>query len=101
MHSILISSNDICETHLHPAAGETGYIVQGSARLTLIEPYGNNRLHTEDLKASDVYYVPRSYPHRIENVGFTDVEICAFYDKSMPRGIFFTGITPTPLPSDP
>ncbi len=38
-----------------------------------------------------MYFVPRAYPHYIENIGTVEVKILIFYDQSIAGDIGFTG----------
>ncbi len=47
--------------------------------MTILSPDGVNSLDTYKLKPGDVYFVPRAYPHHIENIGQTEVIILVFF----------------------
>lgn len=53
------------ELHWHKEA-EWAYILQGTARLTVVDPDGN--LSIDDLKPGDVWLVPAGIPHSIQGM---------------------------------
>ncbi|GGF95586.1 oxalate decarboxylase OxdC [Rhizobium wenxiniae] len=53
------------ELHWHKEA-EWAYILQGTARLTVVDPDGN--LSIDDLKSGDVWLVPAGIPHSIQGM---------------------------------
>ncbi|QFY63630.1 cupin domain-containing protein (plasmid) [Rhizobium grahamii] len=53
------------ELHWHKEA-EWAYILQGTARLTIVDPEGN--LSIDDLKPGDVWLVPAGVPHSIQGL---------------------------------
>ncbi len=92
MFSLLISTNGMREPHWHPETAEMGYVVHGHARMTILSPGGDDhRLDTYKLKPGDVYFVPRAYPHHIENIGNQEVKILVFFDQPISGDIGYTG----------
>ena len=43
-----------------------GYVTAGRGRMTILSPDGS--LDTYPMTAGDMYFVPRAYPHHIENI---------------------------------
>ena len=66
MFSLVITSAGMREPHWHPETAEMGYVIKGHARMTILQPSGDNKLDTYILKPGDVYFIPRAYPHHIE-----------------------------------
>jgi len=89
MFSLRISTTGMREPHWHPETAEMGYVVHGHARMTILSPDGG--LDTYTLKPDDVYFIPRAYPHHIENIGKQEVKILVFFDQPISGDIGFTG----------
>jgi oxalate decarboxylase/phosphoglucose isomerase-like protein (cupin superfamily) len=53
--------------HLHPDAEQVDYCISGKARVGLMGPHGEKQ--TMDLDPGDMSFIPRGYPHWIENIG--------------------------------
>lgn len=49
--------------HWHATAAEFGYVVAGACVLSVYDPFGNSGL--QELRAGDVWYVPRGYGHSV------------------------------------
>ncbi|CAF3786284.1 unnamed protein product [Adineta steineri] len=80
---LCISRTSMREPHSHPETAEMGYAIDGYARLTILAPNSSHRLNTFELKNDDVYFVPRAYPHYIENMGDVEVKILLFFDQAI------------------
>jgi oxalate decarboxylase len=92
MFSLRISTIGMREPHWHPETAEMGYVVHGHARMTILSPNGgNDQLDTYQLKPNDVYFIPRAYPHHIENIGNEEVQILVFFDQPVSGDIGYTG----------
>jgi oxalate decarboxylase len=91
MFSLVITPSGMREPHWHPETAEMGYVVKGHARMTILSPSGDNKIDTYTLKAGDVYFIPRSYPHHIENIGNDDIKFLVFFDQTTPGDIGYTG----------
>ncbi|WP_250030859.1 cupin domain-containing protein [Paractinoplanes maris] len=85
MYSLKIPDNGMREPHWHPETAEMGYIAQGTGRMTILNPDGTS--DTFELHPGDVYFIPRSYPHQIEDIGDGDIHFLIFFDQPMPRDI--------------
>ena len=70
------------EPHWHRDTAEMGYIMEGRAHITIVSPNVNHQGDTFQLKQDDICFVPRSYPHHIENIGECSLKIVIFFDKS-------------------
>lgn len=68
------------EPHWHPNAAELGYCIEGSARMTIVEPGG--RPVTMSIEAGDLAYVPPGFIHDIENTaGITRFVVCFSHER--------------------
>jgi oxalate decarboxylase len=98
MYSLTITEDGMREPHWHPATAELGYVMQGHARMTILSPDGT--ADTYELQAGDVYFVPRAYPHHIENLGGPDLRFLIFFDQVTPGDIGYRGsATAVPRPA--
>src|SRR5262245_39161303 len=62
-----------------------GYVLQGRARMTVLSPGAS--VDTYELGAGDVYFIPRAYPHHIEDIGQGDIHFLVFFDRETPGDI--------------
>ena len=85
MYSLTITEDGMREPHWHPGTAECGYVAQGHARMTILDPDGTT--DTYELVPGDVYFVPPAYPHHIENLGGPDLHFLIFFDRSTPGDI--------------
>ncbi|GAA2600347.1 cupin domain-containing protein [Winogradskya consettensis] len=85
MYSLTIADNGMREPHWHPGTAEMGYIAKGTGRMTILDPDGT--WDTFELHEGDVYFIPRSYPHHIEDVGEGDIHFLIFFDQPMPYDV--------------
>jgi oxalate decarboxylase len=85
MYSLRIREDGMREPHWHPITAEMGYVHEGSARMTVMDPDGT--LDTWYLKEGDVYFIPRAYPHHIEVVNAPDIHFAIFFDQTTPGDI--------------
>lgn len=90
MFSLRLSTTGMREPHWHPDTAEMGYVIEGHARMTILSPNGGRQLDTYRLKPGDVYYVPRAYPHHIENIGDNEVKFLVFFDQTVAGDIGYT-----------
>jgi oxalate decarboxylase len=42
-----------------------------------------------------MYFIPKGYPHHIENLGSDELHFLIFFDRAMPEDIGFTAGIPT------
>lgn len=87
MYSVRISDVGMREPHWHPQTAEMGYVLEGEARMTILDPDGTS--DTYELRAGDVYFVPPAYPHHIENIGLGTTHFLIFFDNADPGDIGF------------
>ncbi|UJR07590.1 hypothetical protein I4U23_011878 [Adineta vaga] len=91
MYSLRISTIGMREPHWHPTTAEMGYVIEGNARMTVLSPGDEQRLETYTLKKGDMYFIPRAYPHHIENIGNITTRFLVFFDQPIPGDIGLTG----------
>lgn len=61
-----------------------GYVAEGKARMSIMAPSGE--VTTYYLKKGDVYVVPVSYPHQIEDLE-EDFQFLIFFSQGTPQDI--------------
>jgi len=88
MYSLRITDKGMREPHWHPITAEMGYVNKGKARMTLLSPNGD--VGTYELKKGDVYFIPKAYPHHIENIDKRDLHFLVFFDQNTPGDIGFS-----------
>lgn len=76
------------EPHWHPETSEMGYVHTGNGRMSVLNPSG--KIDTYLLQPGDLYYIPKAYPHHIENIGHDLLHFLIFFNQAMPRDIGFT-----------
>ena len=89
MYSLRIEGDGMREPHWHPATAELGYVDTGRARMTVKSADGS--VDTYKLAAGDVYFVPRAFPHHIENLEKAETHFLVFFDQPQVRDIGYTG----------
>lgn len=89
LYSLILTDTGMREPHWHPETGEMGYVHKGKGRMSILSPSGT--IDTYELNPGDLYYIPKAYPHHIENIGTGDLHFLIFFDQSMPKDIGFTG----------
>lgn len=85
MYSLRVAESGMREPHWHPVTAEMGYVQQGDARMTIMNPDGT--LDTWNLTTGDMYFIPRAYPHHIENIGTQGWHFLIFFDQPFPADI--------------
>ena len=71
MFSLRISDKGMREPHWHPRTAEMGYVLEGRARMTVLSP--GAKVDTYELNPGDMYFIPKAYPHHIENIGVEEI----------------------------
>jgi oxalate decarboxylase len=89
MYSLRIEGDGMREPHWHPVTAELGYVHTGRARMTVKSADGS--VDTYTLTAGDVYFIPRAFPHHIENLGDDETHFLVFFDQAEVRDIGYTG----------
>jgi len=92
MYSVRIHGVGMREPHWHPETAELGFVEQGHARMTVQSPDGS--AETYELHPGDIYFIPRAYPHHIENLDGTEVHFLIFFDTPDVQDIGLTGAIP-------
>lgn len=85
MYSLRVTESGMREPHWHPVTAEMGYVQEGDARTTIMNPDGT--LDTWTMTTGDMYFIPRAYPHHIENIGSRDWHFLIFFDQPFPADI--------------
>ncbi|KAJ5721965.1 RmlC-like cupin [Penicillium malachiteum] len=85
MYSLRVEDIGMREAHWHPSTAELGYVAEGEARMTIMDPDGST--DTYFLKPGDMYYVPTAYPHQIEVTGSERMHFLIFFDQPNPKDV--------------
>lgn len=85
MYSLRIEEEGMREPHWHPNTTEMGYVHEGRARMSVLDPDGT--VDTYLLGPGDTYFIPRAYPHQIEVVGDGPIHFLVFFDQPTPGDI--------------
>jgi oxalate decarboxylase len=89
MYSLRIEGTGMREPHWHPLTAELGYVHTGRARMAVKSADGS--VDTYELGAGDVYFIPRAFPHHIENLEDSETHFLVFFDQAQVRDIGYTG----------
>jgi oxalate decarboxylase len=89
MYSLRIAGDGMREPHWHPVTAELGYVHTGRARMTVKSADGS--VDTYTLAPGDVYFIPRAFPHHIENLADEETHFLVFFDQADVRDIGYTG----------
>jgi len=92
MYSLRVQGIGMREPHWHPETAELGYVHTGRARMT-VQDFGGNA-ETYELSEGDVYFIPRAYPHHIENLTDGELRFLIFFDTPDVQDIGLTGAIP-------
>lgn len=88
LYSLLLTGDAMREPHWHPETAELGYVKNGKGRMSILSPSGT--VDTYEMNKGDIYFIPKAYPHHIENLENKDLHILIFFDQPMPQDIGFT-----------
>ncbi len=88
LYSLLLHGAGMREPHWHPETAELGYVNEGKGRMSILSPSG--KIDTYEMEKGDIYFIPKAYPHHIENLTDADLSILIFFDQPMPADIGFT-----------
>ncbi|MFM1883520.1 MAG: hypothetical protein RJA05_1929, partial [Planctomycetota bacterium] len=95
MYSLRLGGNGMREPHWHPETAEMGYVLAGRSRMTIKSPGdGPDAVDTYEIGPGDLYFIPKGYPHHIENLGSDELHFLVFFDRAMPLDIGYTGGIP-------
>lgn len=89
VYSLTLTDKGMREPHWHPETAELGYVQSGKARMSILSP--NGKVDTYVLEPGDIYFIPKAYPHHIENLEPSGLHMLIFFDQPMPQDIGFTG----------
>jgi oxalate decarboxylase len=89
VYSLHLTKEGMREPHWHPETAELGYVNAGKGRMSILSPDGT--VDTYIMEKGDIYFIPKAYPHHIENLGNEDLHLVIFFDQPMPQDIGFTG----------
>ena len=89
MYSLRLEGDGMREPHWHPVTAELGYVRTGRARMTVKSADGS--VDTYELAPGDVYFIPRAFPHHIENLEDEETDFLVFFDQAQVRDIGYTG----------
>jgi oxalate decarboxylase len=89
LYSLRLANDGMREPHWHPKTSEMGYVNAGQGRMSILNP--KCQVDTYLLQPGDLYFIPKAYPHHIENIGNDLLHFLIFFDQSIPEDIGFTG----------
>ncbi len=89
LYSLHLTSVGMREPHWHPETAELGYVREGKGRMSIMSPSG--AVDTYEMNEGDIYFIPKAYPHHIENLTNNDLRLLIFFDQPIPGDIGFTG----------
>lgn len=89
VYSLELTGIGMREPHWHPETAELGFVKKGKGRMSILSPNGN--VDTYEMNVGDIYFIPKAYPHHIENLTSNPLDIVIFFDQAMPGDIGFTG----------
>lgn len=88
LYALILTTTGMREPHWHPETAELGYVQAGKGRMSILSPSG--KIDTYTMEAGDIYFIPKAYPHHIENLGDSNLHILIFFDQAMPQDVGFT-----------
>lgn len=89
LYSLELNGIGMREPHWHPETAELGYVHHGKGRMSILSPSG--KVDTYQMNEGDIYFIPKAYPHHIENLSSSDtLNLLIFFDQPMPGDIGFT-----------
>jgi oxalate decarboxylase len=88
LYSLSLNGTGMREPHWHPETAEMGYVAEGKGRMSILSPSAS--VDTYEMNAGDLYFIPKAYPHHIENLSDGALCILIFFDESMPGDIGLT-----------
>lgn len=88
LYSLQLKGKGMREPHWHPETAELGYVAKGTGRMSILSPSGS--VDSYEMKTGDIYFIPKAYPHHIENLQSSELHLLIFFNQSMPQDIGFT-----------
>ncbi len=89
LYSLILTGEGMREPHWHPETAELGFVNKGRGRMSILNPSGH--IDTYIMEEGDIYFIPKAYPHHIENLESETLHLLIFFDQAMPKDIGFTG----------
>lgn len=89
LYSLILTGKGMREPHWHPETSELGFVNEGRGRMSILSPSGS--IDTYIMEEGDIYFIPKAYPHHIENLEGETLHLLIFFDQAMPKDIGFTG----------
>jgi oxalate decarboxylase len=89
LYSLRLTGKGMREPHWHPETAEMGYVAKGKGKMSILLPSG--KVDSYQMETGDLYFIPKAYPHHIENLQSSDLHLLIFFDQPMPQDIGFTG----------
>lgn len=89
LYSLVLTGKGMREPHWHPETSELGFVNKGRGRMSILSPSG--KVDTYIMEEGDIYFIPKAYPHHIENLEGEPLHLLIFFDQAMPKDIGFTG----------
>jgi oxalate decarboxylase len=88
LYALQLTGIGMREPHWHPETAELGYVHQGKGRMSILSPDGE--VDTYEMNEGDIYFIPKAYPHHIENLTTSPLHLLIFFDQAMPGDIGLT-----------
>jgi oxalate decarboxylase len=88
VYSLELKGTGMREPHWHPETAELGFVRKGKGRMSILSP--SEEVDTYEMNEGDIYFIPKAYPHHIENLTNDSLQIVIFFDQSMPGDIGLT-----------
>ncbi len=88
LYLLHLSGIGMREPHWHPETAEMGYVQTGRGRMSILSPSG--QVDTYEMNEGDLYFIPKAYPHHIENLSNDPLQILIFFDQPLPGDVGFT-----------
>jgi oxalate decarboxylase len=88
LYTLILTDKGMREPHWHPETAELGFVKKGKGRMSILSPDGN--VDTYIMEEGDIYFIPKAYPHHIENLSL-ELELLIFFDQPAPSDVGFTG----------
>ncbi len=89
LYSLQLTGVGMREPHWHPETAEMGFVHKGKGRMSILSPNGD--VDTYEMNEGDLYFIPKAYPHHIENLTLQPLNLLIFFDQGMPGDIGLTG----------
>jgi len=89
IYSLQLETGGVREPHWHPNAVELGYCLAGRALMTIFSPDAEHDTFTVD--PGEIVFVPKGYPHHIENINQGDTKFAVIFNHELPEDIGISG----------